>query len=129
VLAGLIAPFVTDREREVHILGMGLEEMGDAFDGLVAQTHELVRTMEAWGFVTPFLQFWPAAVLYLWAKGISWGELKRAVAQDEGDLVSLIVRTADHLRQVCDLADTHPRLAGTARLALRRIEREPAIYL
>ncbi len=129
VLAGLIAPFVTDREREVHVLGMGLEEMGDAFDAMVTSTRTLVHAMEAWGFPTPLLQLWPAAVLYLWAKGLSWRELNKAVAQDEGDLVSLIVRTADHLRQVCDLAGTHPRLAGTARMALRRIQREPAIYL
>jgi superfamily II RNA helicase len=47
---------------------------------------------------------------------------------DEGDMASLIMRTADHLRQVANLKETHPRLAETAEEAIRRILREP-VYL
>ncbi len=129
VLAGMIAPFVTDREREVVLGGEGLEEIGDAFDALLTGTYQMGRMLAAAGFAAPVLQFWPAAALYLWATGVSWRGLRSAVAMDEGDLVSLIVRTGDHLRQVCDLEKTHPLLARTARMALRRIEREPAVYL
>jgi ATP-dependent RNA helicase HelY len=129
VLAGLIAPFVTDREREVSLQARGLEEMADAFDALMTGTQEMGELMAEKGFPTPVLQFWPAAALCLWAKGASWAELRAAVAMDEGDLVSLIVRTADHLRQVCNLAESHPHLVRMSRMALQRIQREPAIYL
>jgi hypothetical protein len=44
---------------------------------------------------------------------------------DEGDLASLMVRTADHLRQVTNLRETHPDLADTARTAIENILREP----
>lgn len=128
VLAGLVAPFVTDRERELYLPGAGLEEVADAFDELAGSVYGMARLMQDWGFPVPALQFWPAAVLYLWGKGIDWQELRKAVPLDEGDSVSLIVRSADHLRQVCELSETHPQLALTARLALRRIQREPAIY-
>ena len=128
VLAGLLGPFVTDRERELYVVGVGLEEMVDAFDDLVACLCGIGRLMQCWGFPVPLLQFWPAALLYLWCKGMGWQELRKAIPLDEGDTVSLIVRTADHLRQVCELSETHPQLALTARLALRRIQREPAIY-
>jgi superfamily II RNA helicase len=128
VVAGLIAPFVLDREREVLLLDSEFDEMGDAFDSLMAATHGIRRAMETWGFETPLLQFWPAAALYLWAKNTSWQELRSRIPLDEGDLVSLILRTADHLRQLCDLVDTHPQVTRTARIALQRIQREPVVY-
>jgi ATP-dependent RNA helicase HelY len=129
VLAGLIAPFVTDREREVFILGMDLEDIGDAFDALVAGIQRMRKAMKKRQFPSASLQFWPAAVLSLWAKGMSWSELCQVVALDEGDLVALIVRTADHIRQICALSKTHPNLVRTARSALQRIQREPAVYV
>ncbi len=128
VLAGLMAPFVLDRDREVLLRGQDLREMAEAFDELLWAIHEMGRLLSEEGFRTPVLQFWSAAAVYLWAKGLSWRELTGSVNLDEGDLVSLILRTADHLRQLCDLGETHPALAHTARLALRRIQREPAIY-
>lgn len=128
ILAGLMAPFVLDRDREVFLRRDGLEEMAAAFDELIGAIYGMGRLLAQWGFPTPSLQFWPACACYLWARGVSWRELTRAVAIDEGDLVSLILRTADHLRQLCDLAETHPDLASKARLALRNIQREPAVY-
>lgn len=69
--------------------------------------------------------FWPAAALYLWAKGVPWAELLSFIIVDEGDMASLIMRTADHLRQVTNLAETHPELATVARTAIDLIMREP----
>ncbi len=40
-------------------------------------------------------------------------------------MASLIVRTADHLRQMLNLEETHPVLAGTAGKAMGLILREP----
>lgn len=128
VLAGLMATFVLDRDREVFIRGEELREMAEAFEELLWAVDDMGRLLAAEGFRTPVLQFWPAAAAYLWAKGLSWKELTNSVSLDEGDLVSLILRTADHLRQLCDLTETHPSLAQAAKLALRRIQREPAVY-
>jgi superfamily II RNA helicase len=129
VIAGLIAPFVTDREREIFVADVKLEEMGTAYDAMVAGTLGIRKALEGWGFGTPLLQFWPAVCLCLWAEGMAWTQLCKTVPLDEGDLVALIVRTADHLRQICDLVDTHPVLAKRGRSALERIQREPAIYV
>jgi hypothetical protein len=51
-----------------------------------------------------------------------------AIPIDEGDMASLIVRTADHLRQVTNLRETHPELALTAEEAINSILREPAHF-
>jgi superfamily II RNA helicase len=65
----------------------------------------------------------------MWARGISWEELLHLVAADEGDMASLIMRTADHLRQVADLRETHPRLASVAGEAIDLILRAPVYIL
>jgi superfamily II RNA helicase len=64
----------------------------------------------------------------MWAKGAPWETLMETVSVGEGDLASLIMRTADHLRQVAALRDTHPVLAGAAAESIALILREP-VYL
>ena len=39
----------------------------------------------------------------------------------EGDLAQLVYRTADNLRQLISLVDTHPRLAASAREAVELV--------
>jgi len=80
------------------------------------------------GFESPEIQFWPAVVLYLWARGMAWDQLLLHVPIEEGDMVSLIVRTADHLRQIANLKDTHPDLALAAASSIPLILREP-VYI
>jgi ATP-dependent RNA helicase HelY len=72
--------------------------------------------------------FWPAVALFLWAKGIPWEQLLESVSVNEGDMASLIMRTADHLRQVVNLKETHPELASVAEKAVELILREP-VYI
>jgi len=50
------------------------------------------------------------------------------VPVSEGDMASLVMRTADHLRQVVSLKDTHGDLAAIATEAVGLILREP-VYL
>lgn len=128
VLAGLTALFVWDREQEVETrLGAidALDTMLDAYDRLISSMDKIIGHMDKRGFSYPQIMFWPGAALFLWANGISWEALLRNIPIGEGDMASLIVRTADHLRQVLNLEETHPILAETAREAMGLILREP----
>jgi superfamily II RNA helicase len=80
------------------------------------------------GFNSPKILFWPCAALFLWASGTPWKNLLNVIPVDEGDLTSLIARTADHLRQVTNLSDTHPELSFGAARAIDLILREP-VYI
>jgi superfamily II RNA helicase len=80
------------------------------------------------GFSDPEISLWPATALFLWAGGISWERLRRIIPVDEGDMASLIMRTADHLRQVANLKETHPDLVATALAAIQQILREPVYF-
>ncbi len=128
LLAAGIAPFVWDRSADVAF------NQGQDFDisapaemwSRINRSIEKIRALKsARGFESPPLQFWPAAALYLWASDADWEKLIRFVSVDEGDMASLIMRTADHLRQIISLSDTHAELARTAGEAIRLIMREP----
>ena len=131
LMVGALAPFVWDRSQEVELKrveGIDFEEAVKTFDGIVDCIRDFVTLKERRGFETPPLFFWPSAVLSMWARGVPWEILLELVAVGEGDLASLIMRTADHLRQVAALRETHPELAATAVQGIELILREP-VYL
>ena len=131
VMAGCIAPFVWDRVQEVELKledWISLEEMESAFDAILGSIKDIRRLKIKRGFDNPQIPFWPAAALFLWSKGLLWEKLLSIVPVDEGDMSSLIMRTADHLRQVTNLGKTHPLLASTARAAIELIFKEP-VYI
>ena len=131
VFAGGLAPFVWDRTQEVDLRGMSgvdLTPVEGVFLGMLDHLREFMALKDSRGFKTPTISFWPAAILFMWAKGASWETLLETVSVGEGDLASLIMRTSDHLRQVAALRDTHPQLARTAAESITLILREP-VYL
>jgi len=77
------------------------------------------------GFNSPQVFFWPCAALFLWASGLPWKSLLNVIPVNEGDLTSLIARSADHLRQVANLTETHPALSAMAEKAIDLVLREP----
>ena len=127
-LAALIAPFVVDKIREVEVISKRPRELGELrarFTQMVRRLDPSQRLKRIRGFETLQIQFWPAACLRLWAWGMAWDDLIRLTSIEEGDMAMLVLRTADHLRQLFDLDKTHPDLAQTARKALPMILREP----
>jgi len=128
VMAGCMASFVWDRIQDLEFRGespANLTECEVAFERILSQMEEIRRLKVKRGFENPPIPFWPVALVYLWAKGLEWDTLLSFIPVDEGDMTSLITRTADHLRQVTNLEDTHPRLASTAKEAISMILREP----
>jgi superfamily II RNA helicase len=130
MLAGLIAPFVSDRDSHddpVEQLNLQHPKLGQAFAKMVSALHPLRRRLRAQGFVFQALSFWPAAAIYSWIRGSTWEELVAISGLDEGDLAMLIYRTADSLRQLEGLSQTHPRLAASATEAIELLLREPVV--
>jgi len=130
MLAGLMAPFVSDRdshEDPAEQLNLKNPELGRAFAKMVSALYPLRRRLRAQGFMVQPLSFWPAAAIYFWIRGASWDQLLAISGLDEGDLAMLIYRTADSLRQLEGLSQTHPRLAASATEAIERLLREPVV--
>jgi superfamily II RNA helicase len=131
VLTGGLATFVWDKPLEIALAVNGvfnLAELEKSFNGILDHIEGVRARKIRRGFESPPIMFWPCVALSLWAKNVPWDRLLTFVPIDEGDMASLITRTADHLRQVTNLAETHPQLAALAEQAIRLIQREP-VYI
>lgn len=129
-LAALIAPFVMDRDREILIsreVWMMTRDLWKRFRGMVKTLKPVIQFMISRGFAVPSIMFWPAVSAFLWAEEVDWEILIKHISADEGDLAMLMLRTADHLRQLVSLADQAPELAATARKAIPIMARPPLI--
>jgi len=130
IMAGIIAIFVNDKFRDIDInpdVSWQKRPLLSQYYRMKDALEELLQLQEHHGFATPQIQFWPAVALYVWAGGAAWDEVLRLTFIDEGDLAMLIFRTADNLRQIASLQETHPALAEKARRIIDRLLREPVV--
>jgi superfamily II RNA helicase len=130
LLAGIIAVFVNDKYRDIDIdstYGWNKRPLMEAYFRMKSVVDEMIECKKQHQFDVPVIQFWPAAALYTWASGDAWEDVIRFTSVDEGDLAMLVYRTADNLRQLASLQDTHPDLAGKARECIKLLLREPVI--
>jgi len=131
LLAALIAPFVTDRDKQGDVQLASFiwkyPDLAKPFFQMLKNFQRLRERLQAEGFETPPLPFWTVVTVYHWAQGLSWEQVREISGMDEGDLAMIILRTADHLRQIEALSQTHPQLAASAGEAVRMLLREPVL--
>ncbi len=131
LLAALIAPFVTDRDKQGDVQLASFiwkySDLAKPFFQMLKNLQRLRERLQTEGFQTPPLPFWTVVTVYHWAQGLSWEQVREISGMDEGDLAMIILRTADHLRQIEALSQTHPRLAATAAEAIGLLLREPVL--
>jgi superfamily II RNA helicase len=130
IMAGGIAPFVWDRVQELEFRirsPLDLAEMEQVFYRILSRIEGIRELKARRHFENPPVLFWPAAAVFLWARGVPWDGLMAFIPVDEGDLASLVIRTADHLRQVANLEETHPELSLVAKTGVELILREPVL--
>ena len=129
LLAAVIAPFVYDGDKKIKTpIGRVPGKLKAACD-ITASTVRPIsdRMMEA-GFVVNPLQFWTSSILYDWAGGTTWDELVEKTGITDGDMAMLILRTADNLKQISSLKESHPNIAALAKKARKTILREPVVF-
>jgi superfamily II RNA helicase len=126
LLAGMIASFV--QEKEIDENAAPLHRHGELMDACLALQETLrpfARQMIDGGFAVRPLMIQPAATVYAWARGEDWSDVQRRSGMAEGDLVMLILRTADNLRHIRALSDPFPETAAAAGQAVDLLMREP----
>ena len=80
------------------------------------------------GFEARPLLLRPVVAIYAWAIGEPWEKVASLAEMEEGDLVMLILRTADNLRHIRGLKGVFPEAADTAAKSIELILREPVVY-
>jgi superfamily II RNA helicase len=129
LLAAMIGPFVYDGDQNIKIAGKKLSrKLIRAYNRVLSTLRPLAERMKAAGFSVSPLYLWTSAVLYDWARGVDWDDIIMAAGLSDGDMAMLVLRTADNLRQITSLKETHPEIAALAVKAREAILREPVIF-
>jgi len=129
LLAAVIAPFVYDRGQEIAVKRKELpRRLVAAYDRVIDTVFPMMERLDAAGFGLNPLPLWTAAVIYDWARGRDWDRIVERYGFADGDMAMLVSRTADNLRQIAALRDTHPDMAELAWKARESMMREPVVF-
>lgn len=130
ILAAVVAVFAYDRDDEMKLPVKDFPpKLTQALKKVVHAVRPLANRLEAAGFATAKLHSSAGVAMYYWAQGRSWESIIKFTGIAEGDMASLVLRTADNLRQIAALKDTHPQAAACAYKAREAILREPVLFL
>jgi ATP-dependent RNA helicase HelY len=129
LLAGIIAAFVNEREADSKMPKRRVPKpLVDAYYRMVKGLRPFVRQMLQQGFEARPLLLRPVVAIYAWAMGEPWEKVRDLAETEEGDLVMLILRTADNLRHIRGLRQDFPEAAQTADRSIDLILREPVVF-
>jgi len=130
MLAAVVAFFAYDREDDLKSNIKDLPpRLLASFKKVVLAVRPLIHRLEAAGFPSVKLHTSVGVAMYYWAQGHSWDSVIKAAGIAEGDMATLVLRTADNLRQIVSLKDTYPEIAACAQRAREAILREPVLFL
>ncbi|MEO7539905.1 MAG: helicase-related protein [Pyrinomonadaceae bacterium] len=123
--AGLMASVASDADRSYGEMRSS-RRMGD----LLTKFEEIVRSVSnvEWkNGVEPSeeINYTAAAAAERWTAGMEWDELVDRTRAEEGDLVRLLARTGEALRQLANLKGSNPGAAIIAAAASEAMLREP----
>jgi hypothetical protein len=128
LLAGLVAPFVHDREMEVKLDESKIpKRLLKAHARMTKALGPIMERKAVQGFQVRPIAMWPAATIYAWANGQPWERVLEIAGMAEGDLAMLVSRAADNLRQIASLTRVYPAIAQSAVDAMAMILREPVV--
>ncbi len=123
--AGLMASVASDADRsygEMRATRRMTDILANFEDIVVAVSNvEWKNKVEP----TEEINYSAAAAAERWTTGMEWDELVDRTKAEEGDLVRLLSRTGEALRQLANLRDSNPAAAAIAQTASKAILREP----
>jgi superfamily II RNA helicase len=128
LLAALVAPFVYDREIEIHVdRTIVANNVVRLFYQMLEALTPLAERKKVRGFPVRPIPLWAAGTIHAWASGMPWEKVLELFGVTDGDLAMLVVRTADNLRQIASLKEVYPKISRTAREAVEIILKEPVM--
>ncbi len=109
MLAAIVAVFAYDRDDEINTVIKDMPpRLHSSLRKINLALRPLIQRMRTAGFETAKFYSSPGVAMYLWSQGRAWDEVIKLTGIAEGDMATLVLRTADNLRQISSLKDTHP---------------------
>ena len=129
LLAGIIAAFVNERESDSKMPKKRVpKSLIDAYYRMVKGLRPFARQMLEQGFEARPLLLRPVVAINAWTMGEPWEKVCQLAEMEEGDLVMLVLRTADNLRHIRGLRQVFPEAAETAERSIDLMLREPVVF-
>jgi superfamily II RNA helicase len=130
LLASIVSMFAYDRDNEIKVELKNISpKLLTALKSAITAVRPLAKRLDAAGFAISPLYPSAGAAMHSWANGRDWDSLIKSTGIAEGDMATLVLRTADNLRQIGALKDTHPDVASCAFRARELILREPVLFV
>ena len=129
LLAATVALFVNEDETDDKIEAVYTPNvLTKNFRKVKKQLHPLTESLLKNGFDVrpPYLR--PMATVFAWAKGHPWETVLHLSEMEAGNLVMLLLRTADNLRHIVGLKDYFPEASATAKHAIDLLLKDPVIF-
>lgn len=128
LLAAIMASFVSEQETEDKIDNKLIpKKLLTAFSNIEINLRPFAKHLADKGFEVRPMLLSPALTIYDWAIGQPWEKVVSVSKIEEGNLVMLILRTADHLRHIRALGKVFPRAAATSEKSIELLMRDPVI--
>lgn len=126
-LASIVCALVNDSNRENKFSRLSVSPQVRSILNEIQHLGKQVYHLQAKYHIDTALILNPVAsgLIEAWTNGTSWDHLIRSTNIDEGDLVRIIRRTADILRQLSRIDQLPSVLSDTARIALKGLYRDP----
>lgn len=125
LVAGMAASVTADPDRDFGSLHCS-RAMDDVLDQIAKVASEIAEVEYREGLIPEEeINFSAAAAAERWADGMAWSDLVERTRAEEGDLVRLLARTGEALRQIAGLRSSHPRAARASAAASEIVLREP----
>ena len=130
-LAAVLCSLINDSNRENLFVRMGMSvEVSQALRRIDHIQKRVGKLQDKHHVTMPILLNPIAAPLVeSWAQGMEWDRLINSTNIGEGDIVRMLRRTADILRQLGRMRELPGHLANTAKTALAMIYREPIMEI
>jgi len=130
MMAAVVAYFAYDRDDDIKLAVKDVPpKLLLSFKKVILAVKPLMHRLESAEFPVAKLHAAAGAAMYYWSQGHNWDSVINATGIAEGDMATLVLRTADNLRQIASLKDNYPEIAECARRARETILREPVLFL
>lgn len=128
LMAAIMAIFVFEREADENLeKNLVAKPLRKLYREFAVTLSPFIDEMADWGFETRVMYLRPAAALHAWARGFPWDFIIELSGLEEGNLVMLMLRTADNLRHIRSLKDIFPEAAAAAGEAIELLLKDPVL--
>jgi superfamily II RNA helicase len=101
--------------------------LSDALETFKSAIKRIINDLREADFDTPYYSMEKGLAIYSWATEGNFTKASLLLGKDYGDLVRLVLMTAEHLNQFSALFQEYPELSETARIAQEILMKPPIV--